>query len=714
MAWSNGSYQAVTTGFNTSYSMVLRVDLNPVVGTESYISLDLYRGFMLPNTNVDILPLSQTLLYLGSFRSDALPPQPSGVSSIPSTTLWSLPDRMTSINLELLPAADQNQPTFLLSYNAPNANPPLPVGPLQFLAQPPQWNYHSILLTIDTSPDCPKPYGVAADPATGRPSFWDCFRRAGFDLIGPVGSDGELPPKSAWTLRDLVDQETMKPQSNARSWSLNVYLMIASTMAGSDDTTGAMFDRSRRGAAAVFYQTLKNFFGRSDSNFELDSNFLFTAVHEVAHCLNLPHSFEESALPGLSSASATFMNYPQDYTGGVATPDPQRFQGAKVWNHDQVSCYRQFWADFRYNFHSQELLELRHGARRNLVVGDSVSPYRGAFTNAKTSMAVGGSSGLGLELTLRLRGPNRAGVTQPSKRIKMSAGTEESRGIFEFVEPIQIEAELHNHLNRSRPISRRLSAVTGDLQIHYQTPDNQFLTYQPPCALCYIPGTKVVLHGKNLLDEPASCHKDICLNIGGSSFKFLTPGRYRVRASYKYHDTLLVSNILELFVRYPSPTIEDLIVPLLDEEIATYLAFRGVGSLSRARERLQDAFHKEDGSFRRGRDHPLRNYFNAYEAMIQTHESPHQEEFSDEDLRVFAQAIGVTNVISLKDVQPEANFNLAALPFSNIALGKIGQRIYDFLKRSPQLIGFTTALRDNIDKALKLRGVPERHHPNWS
>jgi hypothetical protein len=549
---------------------------------------------------------------------------------------------------------------------------------------------------------------VAAESFAGRPTFRECLRRAGFDLIGPSAADTELPQASAWTLQDLINQEAAKRQANIRGWSLNVYLMVVSTLAGSADTTGAMFDRKRRGAAAVFYETLKGFFGRNDGGFELDSNFLFTAVHEVAHCLNLPHAFEEARLRGLSPASATFMNYPQDYQGRVADPARDRFQGAATWGTDEVSRYQQFWGDFTYNFHSQELLELRHGARRDLVTGDAVSSYRGAFSGSRASMAVGGGSGSGLELTLRLRGPDRPGVEPVMKRRSQPEAEENGTGIFEFGEPIQVEAELRSYLQRPRPVHRRLSVVTGDLEIHYQTPDNQFLTYRPPCVLCYIPRPKVI-NGRNVEGERDSWHKDVCLNLGARSFQFLTPGLYRIRASYRYHDTLLVSNVLDLFVRYPTPQVENLVVPLLDEDVATYFAFRGVAGLSAARHRLRDSFLDEaSGAPRSDAAHPLQSYFCAYEGMIQANASRGTDELSDDDRHWFGRALGLADITVLKDARRRARVNLATLPLSNIELGKVGRRIHEALANKRRQVGLARALAKKLQETLQARGVPER------
>jgi hypothetical protein len=483
--------------------------------------------------------------------------------------------------------------------------------------------------------------------------------------------------------------------------------MITSKLQGSDGTTGAMFDRERRRGTAVFYQTLKDAFGRDGSGAELAANYLFTAVHEVAHCLNLPHVFEAKALDGLSPKVATFMNYPQNYTGFAGSGEASTYQGFGGWDPDRLTCYRNFWSIFAYEFHPQELLELRHGARRDILTGgtdpwtgDPITPYRGDFSGAQSSLALGGPSGAGLELRLRIRGAARA-----------DGGPGGPVALFRFGEPIHVEAELRSRLKRPRPVERRLSVLTGDLQIHYQDPAGRFLTYTPPCALCYF-STPEILDGDDRSPVPDSFHKDICLNFGGNAFRFVEPGRYRIRASFRVQDTLLISDVLELFVRYPTPQDERLIVPLLDEDVAAFLSFRGVHGLPRADARLQTVF-------REGRPedlvHPLFHYFCADEARLRSasvvtynpatrrvEEGRRAADADGDALGWFARALGFTD---LKDLKRRGAASLGGLPFSNIVLGKVGSCFHAALEDARES-GLARQLVHRLYAALTDRGVP--------
>ncbi len=710
MPWQNGLYRAVTTGFDAPYSLMLRIDLTPEAGKKSYVSMDLYNGFMLPTIDPDQSGAPDNLLYLGSFRSSPLDPTQPGPDDLTVALGFQTPGSSgigsPNVQLRLLRDADPAHPTYSITYQVLDGGDAIPVGPLSFAAFSIGQSFHELVLTVDAAPGFPKPYSVPADPIAKRPTFADCFRRAGIDVIGPGANDDELPVQDSWTIRDLINQERAKPQARHKGWSLSAYLMIATALADSPDTTGIMFDRKRRGAAAVFYSSLRRYFGSEGRDSELATNFLFTAIHEVAHCLNLPHAFEEARLAGLSSSVATFTNYPQDYTGNGDAVDPQKFQGVPGWNSDQTAMYQNFWSVFGYAFHPQELLELRHGARGDLVTGDKVSPYRGQFGGPGTSMSIGGPSGNGLVLTLRFRGPNRPGVAPAAQRIRDGADGESPRAIFEFGEPIQVEAELRNYWKGSRMVSRRLSSATGDLQIHYQTPQKQFVTYHPAGALCYIPHP-LKIAGANRRTGRDSFHKDVCLNLCGGSFQFLTPGLYRVRASYRFRDTQLISNILEVYVRYPTPAVENLVVPLLDEDVATYLAFRGVSGLTAARGRLRAAFLDDDDAPRPDVTHPLKNYFHACEAMLCAHE-PFNTKGQKEKHRLFANALALGRLNELTNRTRSAQVNLAALPFSNIALAKVGRRICDALKSGPQEITLASALSRKLHDALEARGVPER------
>jgi hypothetical protein len=224
---------------------------------------------------------------------------------------------------------------------------------------------------------------------------------------------------------------------------------------------------------------------------------------------------------------------------------------------------------------------------------------------------------------------------------------------------------------------------------------------------CYVPQlTKAkIIDASKPATGGDSLHKDICLNIGGESFGFLTPGLYRVRASFQYRGASLVSNVLEVYVRYPTPAVENLIVPLIDADVATYLAFRGVAGLSRARNRFSERFLDDDDTPRADTLHPLQCYFHAYEAMVHIHEGSKVKKQKQMN-RLFANALGLAKLSDLTHRARSSQVFFASLPFSNIALAKVGCQIWKALKTAKEE-SFASALAAKLHDALQERGVPQ-------
>ena len=130
-------------------------------------------------------------------------------------------------------------------------------------------------------------------------------------------------------------------------------------------------------------------------------------------------------------------------------------------------------------------------------------------------------------LTLRLR-PERPG------------------GLFEFGEPVHVELEATPIGHIGGEITQRLSPTTQGVEIHYETPCGRFKTYKSPFTLCVLPSSKV------LGPEQPAIYKDVCVSHTLNDFHFIEPGRYRIRAAYRYNETTLVSNVLTVFVRTPA------------------------------------------------------------------------------------------------------------------------------------------------------------------
>ena len=714
MAWQNGLYQLATAGLGPSYTGMLRVDLHPDNFTPSYVSLDLYRGFLESSGDPDLAERQGTLQYLGSFRSKPLGAQAAIPPAAP-VSLKGLLDTTGALRLTLLPPAAPSDPSLTVLCDGSGAAPPVPNGVLKFEAAWQGASLRVLTVDVDASPGMPSPETATAALSDGTVvSFADCYKAAGVLAFVNGPGDGRLPQQANWTLDQLLSLAAGKV---TKGWSMHAYLMIVSNLNGSGSTTGAMFDKDRRSAAAVFYNSLFGAFHRTDDgDAELMANYLFTAVHEVGHCLNLPHSFENWR-PNLSSSSATFMNYPQNYTGSFDSGNMGKFRGLSSgqWSGAQQTSYRNFWSIFQFDFCPDELLELRHGALRDEETGGAdpqtgkgVSPYRGLFANAQTCLTLGGSSGAGLELELRVRRELPPGAVRGApvgarprtgsdgRHFRVRRADSRRGAAAKLREgPPRREAEAQRRHGR---LADSLPAPDGRCQVH-----------QPPVALCYIAEEKPI-DGDDKSDDPDSFFKDVCLSFGLGSFGFLTPGKYRVRASYRYHDTLLVSNVLELYVRHPTPQVENIVVPLLDQDVASYFAFRGVHGLPEAKARLETAF---EGGAPGAAEHPLYNYYCAHQARLRHNGSVAVDSKSgavsaatwrvgDDALHWFPRALGFTD---LKDLQDPGKANLRGLPFSNIRLGKIGKAFHKTLVDAKEL-DLAAALAGKLNAALKKRRVP--------
>jgi hypothetical protein len=151
-------------------------------------------------------------------------------------------------------------------------------------------------------------------------------------------------------------------------------------------------------------------------------------------------------------------------------------------------------------------------------------------------------------------------------------------------------------------VTARLDPSTHDVQFFIERPDGREVAFEPPFARCVVREPRQIAP-----DQPE--YMDVCLSYGRGGNVLVEPGHYRVRAVLYLPDLVLMSNTLMIFIRYPTPDVEDAVVPALSEEVAAYMALGGGYHLHGARARLQalsDALPY----------HPLAKYFRLYEGMI--------------------------------------------------------------------------------------------------
>jgi hypothetical protein len=150
------------------------------------------------------------------------------------------------------------------------------------------------------------------------------------------------------------------------------------------------------------------------------------------------------------------------------------------------------------------------------------------------------------------------------------------RNLFEFGEPVHVELKRKNTSKREREVHDIAHPTTGVTEILIKLPNGEVTVFRPSHRIC-IEDNRRVLHP----DRP-SVYEDICLSYGKDRFTFIEPGKYEIQAILHSLDGTIRSNVLPLWVRYPTPEDEKRIVPTFDDEVLHYLAVDGNPTLTRA------------------------------------------------------------------------------------------------------------------------------------
>ena len=172
-------------------------------------------------------------------------------------------------------------------------------------------------------------------------SIATAFAEAGIELqsegLTNIIPTFEGKTETKWSNAELHDSmmKRFNLWKDVPQWK--VWLLAAMEHELGPGVYGIMFDlvgRQRQGCA-VFHKVIG---GRSPDKLRLQ---LYTYIHELGHCFNLPNSWQKSlatpASPNRPSAPS-WMNYPWYYPGGQAA----------------------FWSTFPFQFDNQEIIHLRH------------------------------------------------------------------------------------------------------------------------------------------------------------------------------------------------------------------------------------------------------------------------------------------------------------------------------------------------------------------
>ncbi len=411
-----------------------------------------------------------------------------------------------------------------------------------------------------------------------RRTITSLMRDAG--IVVASGIDRVLPMPlgagSRWDEQELHDFMVQHFSNfDRRQIGWEIYFLIA-TEFRDPATSGIMFDyqdnRQRQGVA-VFHSTIAQHFAGRPDDLEYRREYLRTAVHELGHAFNLLHPFDPVKPGGLRRRSTSFMNYPHEFRHGSQ-------QGSDA-----------YWTRFGWSFDEDELRFLRHGHLEEVVMGGA--PF--------------GSGGGVLDRTPI--GFERASA-RLDYRLEIRVSPKSRRAMFEFGEPVHLESVLRNLTREALPGSDTLDPVHVTTQYLIQRPNGQFHFYSP----CWYRCTKdreIEMHPER---RPA-IYEDVSLAFDARrGFTFMEPGRYRIQAIHEINEDSFYSNVMELFVRYPTRELEDLVVPTFDESVQRYLCLWGTDTIDTSKLDVLEAFVHS----RLGRSHPLYMAYAFARLMFET------------------------------------------------------------------------------------------------
>jgi len=418
---------------------------------------------------------------------------------------------------------------------------------------------------------------------------------AGAPNVIPVSTAG---PGAAPTWSDSELHNAMVNHfslfANVPQW--RVWLLVAT--AHEDGYRGIMFDYTdafQRQGCAVFYDAIKG----TDAASQRAQ--LRTYVHELGHAFNLLHSWQKNlAVPpqplgpngGLGDLS--WMNYAWKYQ-----PPPPAPGGEAA-----------YWTAFPYQFTDNELVHVRHGFYKNVIMGANAFAKGAAEIDPDMlDDPIVDNSGLALELR--------------------------SKETFEQGEPIVVELKLSTTDLRGIETHGYLHPNDDFVTIAIRQPSGRTVTYRPLLRRCADETRTIRLDSA----QPAT-YGSAYVGYGRDGFYFEQPGQYALRAQYIANDgSRVVSPVLRLRVRPPASR--------EDVEVAELLIGEQQGQLFSLLGSDSEALHA-------GND--------ALELLIEKH--------SDHPLAVYARLVKGTNAErDFKDLTAESELHVrSAKPEESIEL----------------------------------------------
>lgn len=293
---------------------------------------------------------------------------------------------------------------------------------------------------------------------------------------------------------------------------------------------------------------------------------LRTHVHELGHAFNLLHSWQKNLAsppqplgPNGGLGDLSWMNYAQNYQ--PLTPAP-----------GGTSAY---WAAFPFQFTDSELVHLRHGFYRDVIMGSNPFGVGAAEIDVDLfDTPVIDNSGLTLELR--------------------------SNDTFRYGEPVVIEIKLATTDLRGCVTHGRLHPKDGFVTVAIRAPSGEAKVYRPALIRCVDHEPQTVLDA-----DRSAIYESAYIGYGKDGFYFQQPGRYQLRAQYYAADgSRVLSQVHQLTVRSPRTDEDEVVADLMSGDEQGTL-FYLLGSHA---ETLKSGNEALDQVLDRYPDHPLAVY----------------------------------------------------------------------------------------------------------
>ncbi|MEU7581670.1 hypothetical protein AB0B50_29180 [Streptomyces sp. NPDC041068] len=478
-----------------------------------------------------------------------------------------------------IPRRRVNQPTgdataqFLTAGGQPGASYTCPYISAYF--RDIQWEQDSVVgkipfLSYNTG-SLPQPPGSPARVL----SVPGAYAEAGIQLLVSGATNVIADSSGGWTDSELhgAMQTNFSLWKNVPQW--RAWLMVASAYEGVSGVRGIMFDAAdsfQRQGCAVFYDLIKG------TDAESQRAQLRTYVHEIGHAFNVLHSWQKNLArppaplgPKGGFGDLSWMNYPQNYQSPSGT-----------------SGTAAYWGDFPFQFTDNELVHLRHGFYRNVIMG--ASPFATGAADIEPELfdePIADESGLRLGLRIAKSG-------------------------LAFGEPVVVELKLETTDLRGRFTHGHLHPDDELVNIAIRQPSGRTVLYRPLRLRCVDQDETVHLD----TNRPA-IYSSAYIGYGRDGHYFQQPGTYQLRASYQASDgSRIVSPVLRLTVRHPvSASDTQLAELMLGEEQGKLLVLRGsdAPSLRSGNDALQEVIERHA-------NHPFAVYARLAKGLNAEHE----------------------------------------------------------------------------------------------